>query len=213
MSRIWLRYTLYLLMVIGISNTKAGAYEDFFVAAMNDNGSVMETLLLRGMDPNSRSEQGQTALYLAMREGSFKVADKLLAAPATDIDLANAVGETPLMMAALKGHLAWMQRLIDRGARLELTGWTPLHYAASGAESDAVDLLVRRGARLDARSPNGTTPLMMAARYGSESSVKRLLEAGADPRLRNQQDLDAAGFARQGGRDSLAQSLARAAGR
>jgi ankyrin repeat protein len=66
---------------------------------------------------------------------------------------------------------------------------------------------------VDARSPNGSTPLMMAARYGSEASVDLLLARGANPKLRNQRDLSAADFARMDGRDALAQRLQTLSGR
>jgi ankyrin repeat protein len=61
---------------------------------------------------------------------------------------------------------------------------------------------------VNAPSPNGTTPLMMAARYGHEDSVQVLLAAQADPRARNQKDLSAADFAKEAGREALASRLA-----
>jgi ankyrin repeat protein len=50
-------------------------------------------------------------------------------------------------------------------------------------------------AYIDAGSPNGTTPLMMAARYGTGEAVDLLLAEGADARLKNQQGLTALQFA------------------
>jgi hypothetical protein len=50
---------------------------------------------------------------------------------------------------------------------------------------------------------------MMAARYGAEPSVDLLLQRGADPKLKNDRQLSAADFARQGGREALAQRLER----
>jgi ankyrin repeat protein len=75
-----------------------------------------------------------------------------------DIDAANANGETPLMMAAMRGQVAWVQRLLERGAKVNREGWTPLHYAAAGPSVPVIELLLTRGAAIDARSPNGTTP-------------------------------------------------------
>jgi ankyrin repeat protein len=124
------------------------------------------------------------------------------------MDALNQVGESALMLAALRGEFAWSQRLLDRGARVNRTGWSALHYAATGPEARIVALLLDRGAAIDAESPNRSTPLMMAARYGSEASVALLLARGADATRRNDLDLGAADFAKLGGRDSLAAKLA-----
>jgi ankyrin repeat protein len=203
-----LKWLLQLVLVLGFSSAQAGAYTDFFRAVSVDNASTVTELLQRGFDPNSRDERGQTGLYLALRDGADKCAQALIAHPQLAPDLLNAAGESALMMAALRGRTDWMQKLLDRGAAVEQGGWTALHYAASGPEPKAVALLLARGAKTDARSPNGSTPLMMAARYGAEPSVDLLLAAGADLGLRNQLDLSAIDFARQADRETLAKRLA-----
>jgi uncharacterized protein len=164
-------------------------------------------LLRRGFDVNSPSESGQTALYLAVRGGADQAVAALMSAPDLKVDQANEANETALMMAALRGHLDWCKRLVERGAAVNRAGWTPLHYAATGPNPQVVSLLLDRGATVDAPSPNGTTPLMMAARYGHEDSVQTLLASKANPRLRNQKDLGAADFARDSGREALANRL------
>lgn len=187
----------------------AGTYDDFLRAVASDDVTTVQALLRRGVDVNLRDEKGQPALTVALRDGQLRVVDVLLHAPGLEIDAPNAVGETPLMMAALKGHLDVARQLLERGARLEKEGWTPLHYAATGPSTALVVLLLDRGARVDVRSPNGTTPLMMAARYGQESSVDALLSRGADPALRNERDMNAGDFARSVQRDALADRLGR----
>lgn len=209
----------YLFVLVGFSSSNAGSYEDFFKAVKLDDARTIQALLNQGFDANSLDEKGQVPLYLALREGSFKVCAVLLDHAPTRLDQANAVGETPLMMAALRGHAEWAGRLLDRGALLngagkgEQPGWTALHYAASGPDAKTVALLLSRGARVDVRSPNGSTPLMMAAQYGPEESVRQLLEKGADARAKNDRGLSAADFAGQAGRESLAKQLQAAASR
>jgi ankyrin repeat protein len=208
--RLYMKFISYLVSVVGIfvsAGASAGAYEDFFHAVSRDDGRTIATLLQRGFDPNSRDEQGQAALYVVLRQPSPAAAEALWAHPALDINATNAAGESPLMMAALRGNLVWATKLVARGAKVHLEGWSPIHYAATGPEPELVRLLLDKGAPVDARSPNGSTPLMMAARYGSEASVDLLLARGANPKLRNQRDLTAADFARMDGRDALAQRL------
>ena len=209
--RKYFKYALYSLMAIGVS-AFAGSFEDFFIAVRNDHAGTVGTLLQRGFDPNARSEQGQLGLVLAMQEGSLKAADVLLSHPAIQIDALNQAGESALMMAALKGEVAGVHTLLARGAKVNQPGWSALHYAASGTEAATVRLLLEKGADVNATSPNGSTPLMMAAQYGGEDSVKLLLAAGADPKRRNQRDLKASDFARLAGREKLAMSLARLEG-
>ena len=205
------RFSIYLAVVFAVCSAIAGSNEDFFRAVHVDNASQVAGFLKSGFDPNAPDEQGQVALFLALRDGSPNVTAALLAHPRIRIDVANAAGETPIMMAALRGELEWTLRLLDRGAQVNRPGWTPLHYAAAGPEPRAVALLLDRGARIEAASPNRTTPLMMAAKYGDERSVDLLLVRHASARARNDLGLNAADFARQGGRDALAARLELAA--
>lgn len=196
----WIKKSLYLFVFIGFISAHAGSYEDFFSAVQRDDANAITQLLARGFDPNTIDPKGQYGLYLALREPSPKATQVLLDWPKTDVNVLNAQGENALMMAALKGNLDVAARLIQRDADVNKTGWTPLHYAASNGHLAIMSLLLDNNAYIDAESPNGTTPLMMAALYGSASSVKLLLEAGADPLLKNQQGLSAIDFAQRGSR-------------
>jgi tRNA U38,U39,U40 pseudouridine synthase TruA len=69
---------------------QAGAYDDFFAATLRNDAATVSQLIQRGVDANSRDPQGQTALYLALRNGAFKVADALLAEGTLDVDAVNA---------------------------------------------------------------------------------------------------------------------------
>ncbi len=211
MRRRTLSVALAAALVLAGVPARAGSFEDFFHAVAVDDARTASALLARGFDPNAVDEKGQPALFLALRDESAGVVALLVRHPDLRPDSANALGETPLMMAALRGRREWAEALLARGARVDREGWTPLHYAASGPGASVVALLLERGAVVDARSPNGSTPLMMAARYGTEEAVDLLLARGADPRLRNQRDLDAAAFARGAGRDALARRLEAAA--
>ena len=201
------KLAFYLFVAACISAANAGPRESFFRAINVDNASTVGELLAEGFDPNTLSEKGQLPLYLAMRDESPKVAAALLAHPAILVDASNEAGETAVMMAALRGNLEWTQRLLERGAAVNRNGWSPLHYAATGPEAKVVALLLDQGATIEALSPNRSTPLMMAARYGSEASVDLLLARGANTRLRNDRDMNAADFARSAGRDALAARL------
>ncbi len=189
-------------------SSAAQSYVQFFRAVDVDNAVAVAELLAKGFDPNTPDEGGHRPLYLALRSANFKVAGVLLLHPDLKVDAVNGAGETALMMAALRGQLDWMQRLLDRGARVNQEGWTPLHYAATGPEPRAVALLLERAAAIDARSPNLSTALMMAVQYGAEDSALLLVGRGADAKLRNQRGENAGDIARRVGREALSARLA-----
>lgn len=195
-------------LLIGLAaGAVAGSYEDFFRAIRRDDGRAITQLLLRGFDADTRDAEGRSGLQLALQVESYIAAQALLQAPVIAVDEPNANDETPLMLAAIKGELALCQRLVARGAQIVRAGWAPLHYAAAGPDVRVVDWLIAQGADVDAESPNGTTPLMMAARYGSFASVDRLLAAGAATHVANDRGLHASDFAAAAGRDALARRL------
>lgn len=192
-----IKKAVYLFVMTGFISVNAGSYEDFFAAVKQDNPGVIRQLLTRGFDANTVDPKGQPGLALAIQEPSPKAAQALLDWPKTNVNALNANGESPLMLAAIKGQLDMAAALIKRDADVNKTGWTPLHYAASKGHLAIMNLLLENHAYIDAESPNGTTPLMMAAQYGTGPAVQLLLDAGADPLLKNQQGLTAIDFARR----------------
>lgn len=209
---------LHLLFLIAVFLSSGGAqaqraYDQFITAVIRDDLSTVRDLHARGLDPNTPDPDLNPALVLALQRDALAVARYLIAQPAVDVNAVNAAGENALMMAALRGHLDLVQQLLARGAQVNRPGWTPLHYAATNKGGHALAitrLLLEHHAYIDAESPNRTTPLMMAARYGREEVVRLLLEEGADPTLRNQQALDAIDFARQVSRQNVVELIAAA---
>ncbi len=190
----------------------ASAYEDYSRALVSDNSSAILNLVFRGFDPNTLDSRGRPGLVAALHQDSLKVVDELLRAPGINVNLASRQNETPLMMACIKGHLDLAKRLIKMGADVNREGWTPLHYAASADTPqtlDIVKLLLEESAYIDAASPNGSTPLMIAAQYSSEAVVKLLLQEGADIMLRNQRNMTAADFARLADRQYMVELLSK----
>lgn len=209
---------LALCLAVGVlpGLARAGVYDDFFRAVAVDDAATVRTLLARGFDPNTTGPTGLPALHHALMERSFKVAQVLVETPSTHSDRRNALGETPLMLAALRGHRPLVQALLSRGADLNPVGWTPLHYAVTGddeASPDVIRLLLKNGARPDLVSPTGTTPLMLATLYGSEEAIALLLQAKANPLLQNHAGRTAlelaVGIQREGAQILLRDGMAR----
>lgn len=204
----FLKYLAISIVLLGFGQSWAGVYEDFFEAVQRDANSRVLQLLLRGFDPNTLSTKGSTPLMIAIQEPSPKVLQILLGLDQVNVNLLNRHDESALMLAGLKGQEPAARRLIERGADVNKTGWTPLHYAATGGHVSIMRLLFEHHAFVDPESPNGTTPLMMAARYGSAEAVKLLLDEGAVPTARNRLGLSALDFACMGERPDAISLLA-----
>lgn len=187
----------------------ADVYQRFFAAVGIDDGKAVAALLSRGFDPNTPNEKGEPALVTALRDGHLEVAETLIRHPELKVDQPNVNNETALMMASLRGMSTWAQRLIDKGATVNRTGWSPILYVASGGDVATLQVLLRAGADVHARNPAGSTPLIMAARFGHEDVALALVAAGADPRQRNPGGQDAVAAARWAGREALADRLER----
>ncbi|MBK7049653.1 MAG: ankyrin repeat domain-containing protein [Rhodoferax sp.] len=205
---IYIKSFIYLVVLIGFSVCHAGSFDDFFRAIKQDDDVTIMALLKRGFDVNTSNFDGEHGLILALREPSLKVIAVLINWPKVNVEARTAKGESPLMLAALKGLTSVCEQLIAKNADVNKPGWAPLHYAATHGHLPVMNLLLTHHAYIDAASPNGTTPLMMAAHYGTPQAVKLLLDAGADPLLKNQLGLTAIDFAHKGNRTDSAEIIA-----
>ena len=165
---------------------------DFAKAAKFNDVSTIRSLVSKGVSPNSLDAKGELMLNLAIKDKSEDVITFLATNKATDVDISNKFGETPLMIASIEGNLPLVKSLIQvQKAQINHIGWTPLHYACARGHLEVAQYLLANGAIVDALSPGNTTPLMMAVQSSNESLVKLLLDKGADLQVRNSQGFTA----------------------
>jgi ankyrin repeat protein len=185
--------------------------EALFGAIRRDDAHAVRTALLRGADSNALDDAGEPAIVLAARSKCWNAVRALAELRGTRLDATNRDGSNTLMYAALHGETELVRSLVGRKAEVNKTGWTPLHFAAANGHVEVIRFLLEHHAYIAAESPNGTTPLMMAARQAQPSSVRLLMDEGADPTPRNQSGLDAAASAKIAGDLELSNWLARQA--
>lgn len=146
--------------------------------SLDQEGEAMVQLLLdHGADPNRGCSIDFTPLTLAP---TIPIARILLAAGASL--------HRQLHRFSWKGQLDMLAFLLDQpgtdiDACCEEFGWTPVGYAASEGDAEALDLLLRRGADPDLCDPDrsGYSPLSEAADRRHLRAVRVLLAYGADP--------------------------------
>lgn len=187
---------------------KTSSYEDWFNAIRLDDARRIESLLARGFDPNSiEPELFDSGLILAIRHKAAKVLAVLLPLDNLNVEMLSRNGDTALMVAAWQGDADTAFALIDKGAQVNRPGWTALHYAAASGSLPIIRRLLEESAFIDTESPNGTTPLMMAARGGRRDAVLLLIDEGAELMLKNERGMTAADFARTHGYAELARLI------
>jgi ankyrin repeat protein len=102
----------------------------------------------------------------------------------------GATDPAALSSAVTFGYADVVGALIAAGASVrgtESTGINLLHWAVIADRPNMIPILVQAGVPLNATDENGYTPLMYAATidFGHTGSLQALLDAGADPSIRN----------------------------
>lgn len=149
------------------ANVHASEDAAIFSAAQGSDPEIMRFLLAKGAPANAKrsKDDGDTVLIVAASGGSSETVAMLLAAGA-DLKLTNNLGETALMKAVKLDHR------YSPDARLPM-----------------IDLLLQKGADINAHDKNGMTPLLHSVvQYMSEAGgvishpevVRLLIARGAD---------------------------------
>ena len=181
----------------------------FVMAARSGKIELVNTLLNEGAKVNSRDRNGDAPLNMAAGKGNAALTDVLLKAGA-DVNLANLSGVTPLMGAAFNGNVDIVRKLLAAGAKIEPLDRVRKNaatYAAGNGCTPCLMELLRAGTPVNARLENDLSLLMWAAAYGHESTVRFLLEQGADRSFKDGRGKTAAEMALEGNHLPVAKLL------
>lgn len=99
-------------------------------------------------------------------------------------------GTEGIIAAARKGDARELERFVSSKADVNTaipdalaqpgeSGMTPLMFAALSGKADAVEVLLKAGAKVDARAKDGRNALMYAAGWSDAAAVRSLIDAGA----------------------------------
>lgn len=173
----------------------------FVMAARAGRVDRASAFLAEGAKVNSRDRNGDSPLNMAAAKGNAALVDVLLESNA-DVNLANIAGVTPLMGAVFSGNAEIVRKLLAAGAKIDPVDRVKKNaatYAAGKGCGECLLALIEAGTGVNTPLENDLTLLMWAAAYGHESTVRLLLNRGADRNLSDSRGKSAADMAREGG--------------
>ncbi len=187
---------------VDVNATEADGTTALHWAVRNDDAGLVDRLIRAGANAKVQNRYGVTPMALACENGSAPIVGRLLKA-GVSANATGPLGETALHLCARTGKSDAVRALLAAGALVDpIENWrgqTPLMWAAAEGHGEAMKILIEAGADVNARSsiivwerqrteeprdkwlpPGGLTPLLFSAREGKVTSVKVLLDHGAD---------------------------------
>lgn len=178
--------------------------EQMLQAALNGDLATVEKLVSQGANINYTDSWGNRAIFAAAWEGNQKALDFLYNLGAKiSFDDANL-----LCNAAYNGKVDSVKWLLNKGENANFsftdTGENALHYTISKPSeiddrAEIVKILIAAGTDVNKKTLagkstlcfmrdaylKGETPLHRAAAYGNVAIIKMLLDAGAEPSIKD----------------------------
>lgn len=163
--------------------------KQFLNAPMSYHLDIMEGLIKRGADINTKDDGGWTRLHVAAKFNYFNACKLLLENKADVNPETHTYGETPLMCAAGFGNKKICKLLIQHGAEVNKRSHentTALKRAAHRGNTYICELLVEHNADINVQDKWGWNGLMYATRDGAKNVCKFLVEHNAQLNLVNE---------------------------
>ncbi|KAF7905376.1 uncharacterized protein EAF01_005897 [Botrytis porri] len=172
----------------GRANIEAVCPKDFtplLVAAELGHFSVVQLLINSKANLLAKDHQQENSLHKAAWKGHVEIVKQLVSAQPSliEIPFEEHFNKTALHIAIDGRHEGVIRALIEAGADVNASdelSLTPLMKVVVDNLPDAIDLLISKGAYVDAKGFREHATLSMAATAGNIVAVKKLLAAGAE---------------------------------
>ena len=121
-------------------------------------------------------------LFAAIKGGDTKAVERLLEMDRGLVEARDETGLSPVLAALYRGRNDIAMAILRRGPKL-----TVFEAAAAGDLARVRELVERERAQANAVSPDGYTPLGLAAFFKRSDVAAYLVDRGADPRAASRQ--------------------------
>ncbi|XP_051970988.1 ankyrin repeat and SAM domain-containing protein 6-like [Xyrauchen texanus] len=111
--------------------------------------------------PQPDDEKKRPDIFHALKLGNAQLVKEMVEEDSSQVNVSNADGASPLMMAAVSGQLEVVQLLVEKHADMNkqdsVHGWTALMQATYHGNKDVVKFLLNQGADVNLKAKNGYT--------------------------------------------------------
>lgn len=159
-------------------------------ACMYQSFEIVKETINDGVNINERNNFGMTPLHCIVSPSflnDVNIIEYLLDNGAR-IDIPDMNGWTPLHLACINMNenvFKVFEKYINLNAAEKKcsAGNTPLHYACMKNMTRAIDFFLNLGVNINALNLDKATPILIATMNKNINTVKKLLDAGADPNI------------------------------
>ena len=171
-------------------------------AIVHDKVLAAIHLLDCGADPKTLGPKGRTSLHYAVRNAATTPLIPLLVAAGLDMHTVCDTNMSSFEYAAINGQLDALKALLkleqDIKARISAASLA-LNIACSNDNLDIIEYLLSMNADVNHFDDLGWTSLHRAVHFKRKSTVRRLLQAGANPNARHRERMSPFEKAMDGG--------------
>ena len=171
----------------GAEGTNKSDKTALMIACQKGNIDTINILLNAGVNPHISDADGNTCLIYAVDADCNKEVLQAIIKHGADVNAANEIDITALMIACWKGNIDTINTLLNAGVNPHISdadGNTSLHYAVHGDCSKVVlQAMFKHGADVNATNKCNRTALMVACWKGNVDTLNILLNAGANTQI------------------------------
>ncbi|KAF3933651.1 Ankyrin-1 [Dactylellina cionopaga] len=168
------------------ANCPAGTATPLMLALEKDKEAVAELILQSGANLEATNRDFETPLIIAAKRAKYKLVEMMLDLGA-NLEAKSKWDQTALFVVAQQGCYVLLELLLAKGAKFDApdhSSYTPLMKASEREHEEVVYVLLDAGADMEAVSTLsetwGQTALGLAAFCGCESTVRLLVDRGAN---------------------------------